>query len=600
MNSLSATYSPDDNKLRLYASTRLDAETYQRVRAAGFKWAPKQELFVAPMWTPAREDLLLELAGEIEDEDSSLLQRAEERAERFDDYQGKRRSEATQASATADEISQAFHMGQPILVGHHSEKRARRDAERIENNMRRAVRLWDTADYWERRAAGAVAHAKYKERPDVRARRIRQIEADQRKRERNKADSEKAIKAWSVDGLTMEQAKAIANFDHVSKSFSLAEFPREEPASQYEGLMSLWSALDGGVINAEQAREIALRVHRRSIAWAERWIAHYTNRLAYERAMLADQGGIVADRTKPEKGGAVRCLFAPGFGRGWAYIVRVNKVSVTILHNYGNGGRNFRQLVPLDDIKAVMTADQVTEARAAGRLVETEDGTGFFLQEGPETTEQDSTAVAGDTGTATTTGKETAAPAVSTEETEARMKVDAMREQLRQGVRVEVAPMLYPTPAELADRMAELAGVTDGMKVLEPSAGTGVLIDAVKRAAPGAAITAVEWDARLAARLRELGHSTAQGDFLTWSPPAGGFDCIVMNPPFDKGSDMTHILRARDMLKPGGVLVAICANGPRQNERLQPLAVHWEALPAGTFKHAGTNVNTALLVMHAP
>jgi hypothetical protein len=49
-----ATYSPEDNKLRLSATSRLDAETYARVKAAGSSWAPKQEIFVAPMWTPAR------------------------------------------------------------------------------------------------------------------------------------------------------------------------------------------------------------------------------------------------------------------------------------------------------------------------------------------------------------------------------------------------------------------------------------------------------------------------------------------------------------------------------------------------------------------
>src|SRR3990172_5821451 len=63
---MTATYSPDDNKLRLYASARLDADTYARVKAAGFIWAPKQELFVAPMWTPQREDLLIELCGAID------------------------------------------------------------------------------------------------------------------------------------------------------------------------------------------------------------------------------------------------------------------------------------------------------------------------------------------------------------------------------------------------------------------------------------------------------------------------------------------------------------------------------------------------------
>ena len=64
-----ATYSPEDNKLRLYPFARLDAATYARVKEAGFSWAPKQGLFVAPMWTPGRGDLLVELCGEIGDEE---------------------------------------------------------------------------------------------------------------------------------------------------------------------------------------------------------------------------------------------------------------------------------------------------------------------------------------------------------------------------------------------------------------------------------------------------------------------------------------------------------------------------------------------------
>lgn len=43
MSHYTATYSPDDNKLRLYASSRLDEETYQRVKAAdhilGVQWS---------------------------------------------------------------------------------------------------------------------------------------------------------------------------------------------------------------------------------------------------------------------------------------------------------------------------------------------------------------------------------------------------------------------------------------------------------------------------------------------------------------------------------------------------------------------------------
>jgi hypothetical protein len=95
-----ATYSPDDNKLRLYALHRLDEETYSKVSGAGFKWAPKQALFVAPAWSPNREDLLIALAGEIEDEDSTLFDRQEERAERFGQYSEKRASESDRVLPT--------------------------------------------------------------------------------------------------------------------------------------------------------------------------------------------------------------------------------------------------------------------------------------------------------------------------------------------------------------------------------------------------------------------------------------------------------------------------------------------------------------------
>ena len=123
-----ATYSPDDNKLRLYPDSRLPRDTCERVKAAGFKWAPKQELFVAPAWTPDREDLLIEFCGEIDDEDTSLVERAQERAERFEEYSDKREAEAHRAKAAVDAIADGIPLGQPILVGHHSERRARRHA----------------------------------------------------------------------------------------------------------------------------------------------------------------------------------------------------------------------------------------------------------------------------------------------------------------------------------------------------------------------------------------------------------------------------------------------------------------------------------------
>lgn len=299
-----ATYSPDDNKLRLYAASRLDPETYKKVHDAGFRWAPKLALFVAPAWTPGREDVLLSLAGEIEDEDSTLAERQEARAERFTGYSGKRASESAQALDEVERLAAMIPPGQPILVGHHSERRARRDAQRIENGMKRAVMLFERAEYWEERARSALLHAKYKERPDVRWRRIKKIEADLRKAEKTIAQSQKYLTMWRAESLDLNMAKLISSHDHISACFPLDTYPRPAEKSQYEGCRSLWSALDDDIITTEQAREIAIRCHERQIQHQQRWVNHYQNRLIYERAMLDESGGVVT-RTQDFEPGRV-------------------------------------------------------------------------------------------------------------------------------------------------------------------------------------------------------------------------------------------------------------------------------------------------------
>lgn len=209
--------------------------------------------------------------------------------------------------------------GQPILVGHHSERRARRDAQRIENGMKRAVMLFERAEYWEERARSALLHAKYKERPDVRWRRIKKIEADLRKAEKTIAQSQKYLTMWRAESLDLNMAKLISSHDHISACFPLDTYPRPAEKSQYEGSRSLWSALDDDIITTEQAREIAIRCHERQIQHQQRWVNHYQNRLIYERAMLDESGGVVTRTQDFEPGGQV-------FSRGeWLTIIRVNK-----------------------------------------------------------------------------------------------------------------------------------------------------------------------------------------------------------------------------------------------------------------------------------
>ncbi len=169
MTTYTATYSPEDNKLRLYASSHLDSETYQMINKAGFKWAPKQELFVTPSWSPDREDILIDLAGEIEPEEMTLAERAEAKAARIDDAIEKKRLETDSYYRAASSISERFASGQPILLGHHSERKARKDSERMGRAMNNASAAMEKIRYLAWKAEGVERLSTYfrKEKHEV-------------------------------------------------------------------------------------------------------------------------------------------------------------------------------------------------------------------------------------------------------------------------------------------------------------------------------------------------------------------------------------------------------------------------------------------------
>jgi hypothetical protein len=112
------------------------------------------------------------------------------RAERLRQWAEKRRQKSGAAFTRADTIASGIPLGQPILVGHHSEKHHRRDLARIDTAMhagiehqRTAASMASRADEIERQAD----HAIYDDDPDAIERlreRIAELEA---RRERMKA-----------------------------------------------------------------------------------------------------------------------------------------------------------------------------------------------------------------------------------------------------------------------------------------------------------------------------------------------------------------------------------------------------------------------------
>lgn len=267
---ITATYSPEDNKLRLYASERLAPETYARVKEAGFSWAPRQELFVAPKWTPAREDLATELAGEIEPEEMTLAERAMLKAERLEGLAHKRNREANAFASRADELSQAFYMGQPILVGHHSERKARKTKEKMQAASDKSVKLASTANYWLYRATGVEWFANMKNNPRVRANRIKTLLAELRDLQRAINDAHNAIALWEKFDTPERIMWAVCNLNGDRLGIPWGTYSKREE------------------LDMMQLREECLARLGRTIEGPtrRRWIEHVLNRLGFERSLL--------------------------------------------------------------------------------------------------------------------------------------------------------------------------------------------------------------------------------------------------------------------------------------------------------------------------
>lgn len=83
---------------------------------------------------------------------STYRERRESKAERYREWADKREAKAEATRERVDEIAGMIPFGQPILVGHHSEGRHRRDADRIHNGMRKSIKDQKKADEFRKRA----------------------------------------------------------------------------------------------------------------------------------------------------------------------------------------------------------------------------------------------------------------------------------------------------------------------------------------------------------------------------------------------------------------------------------------------------------------
>lgn len=329
------TYSPEDNKIRLYVG-RVPRDEYERLRDAGFVSTPKQSCDFVAVWTPQREDIAREYLDDdedIEDEDYSPAERAADRAERFEGYRGKRLDEATTAA-------DRYESG-PQVIGHQSEARANRIARRLDRTRRYAASQWSKAEYWRDRTAGVIRHALHKQDPKTRRRRILTLEAEQRKHDSSRNDYAKTWEAWmKVLNLAGADEPVVIRdtSDHIGidmqatslagrLAYSLAcdslrcwqdfTHPRTGKTADLYHLMR--DTADP--ITAGEAARLWLENATRpddEESYSARMSRHYALRLQYENAMLENEGGKAAD-----------IEMIPGGFIGTRQIQAINKSPVT-------------------------------------------------------------------------------------------------------------------------------------------------------------------------------------------------------------------------------------------------------------------------------
>jgi hypothetical protein len=178
----------------------------EAVRPHGFRWFPSLGCLgiqrsrdrAAQMWRINGAKDALEAAGwtvdVVTDEDTARPfaeaeadreQRAEDRAERLTGAAGRAQAASEAGYRRAREIAEHIPPGQPVLRGHHSEGRHRRDLARMDAGERKFIGEGQRAERLAERAGTAAGYSERRNDPARTLRRIEKLQADRRRVERS-------------------------------------------------------------------------------------------------------------------------------------------------------------------------------------------------------------------------------------------------------------------------------------------------------------------------------------------------------------------------------------------------------------------------------
>lgn len=179
--------------------------SYEILRANGFRWFPSLRTCgiqssrdrLSQDWKINTAVTALRAAGldvaepEIDNDPRPMEQREADRAARMDERADRleyraatRLAAADAAGAVADRLAEAMQ-GEPVKIGHHSQRRHERDLDRVHSLTHKSIDLRREAGHAADLAASAASHMQHRENPHRTARRLETLNADRRKVQRN-------------------------------------------------------------------------------------------------------------------------------------------------------------------------------------------------------------------------------------------------------------------------------------------------------------------------------------------------------------------------------------------------------------------------------
>jgi hypothetical protein len=228
------------------------------IKALGGKWNKDEEGWVVPSGKRDQiEKLAKERGFEIDDyevaegEDPFRRLNAADRlairedklltkADRLQSKASNKQSESDARLASADNISKRFYMGQPILVGHHSEAGARRDQAKMWNHTEKGIRAQKEAEEAKDKAERTRKYADYyTHSPTVIKGRIKKAEAELKKQENSIKKADKTIKQMEAANKKSPGYFSEVDFKHQDAEKSYAQRKIPDVKEDIESLKSL-------------------------------------------------------------------------------------------------------------------------------------------------------------------------------------------------------------------------------------------------------------------------------------------------------------------------------------------------------------------------